>query len=99
MLLDEGKTAMISEKTMVRRSPAALGTQVDQDYVLMAGDLTYHGLDRVGSRVWELLEEPTTIDAIAPVIEAEFTVSADDARNDLVKFIQDLADRGLVLEV
>lgn len=89
---------MISETTIVRRSPDALGTQVDQDYVLMAGDLTYHGLDRVGSRVWELLEEPTTADAIAVVLEAEFTVSAADARGDLVSFIQDLSDRGLVIE-
>jgi hypothetical protein len=53
-------------------------------------------LNEVGSRIWELLREPTTADRIADVVAAEFAVTAEDAAEDVAEFLDSLGARGLV---
>lgn len=87
---------MLTASTTVRRSADAIGTQVDQDFVLMAPDLTYHGLDKVGSMVWELLAAPSTIDELAQRIGEAYSVPAEQVRDDLLPFMQTMVSKGLV---
>ena len=56
----------------------------------------YYGLDRVGTRVWELLREPRTVRDIRDRIVVEFDVDDDHARDDLLVLLGEMADRGLV---
>jgi coenzyme PQQ synthesis protein D (PqqD) len=53
-------------------------------------------LNPVGSRIWELLQSPTTAGRIAEAIAAEFTVAAADASADVLEFLEALASRGLI---
>ena len=56
----------------------------------------YYGLDGVGTRVWELLREPRTVSEIRDRMVAEFDVDDDRARDDLLVFLAEMADSGLV---
>lgn len=57
---------------------------------------TYYGLDNVGARIWQLLEEPRRIADIRDTIVAEYDVTPDRCEQDLLKLLDDLADAGLV---
>ena len=53
-------------------------------------------LNPVGSRIWELLEAPTTAERIAETLAAEFAVTRERVSEDVREFIEALDSRGLI---
>jgi hypothetical protein len=58
----------------------------------------YFGLDEVGCRIWSLVETRDLEDA-SQALAGEFDVTLEQARRDVVAFVQSLIDRGLVERV
>ena len=58
----------------------------------------YYGLNAVASRIWELLETPKTIAQLCAQICEEFEVDAQTCEAEVLKFVQDLIDNGVVHE-
>ncbi len=56
----------------------------------------YYGLDDVGARIWNLLQEPKSVSEIRDVLLEEYDVEADRCERDLLALLQRLADEGLV---
>ncbi len=56
----------------------------------------YYGLNEVGSRVWELIQQPRTTEEIETSLLEEFDVAQDRCREDLASLLQDMAAAGLV---
>jgi hypothetical protein len=56
-------------------------------------------LNDVGSHIWRLIESPTTVEAIVAEIGREFDVSPDRAERDVVDFLGQLAEAGLIRPV
>lgn len=56
----------------------------------------YHGLDAVGARIWNLLQEPRTIDDIRDTLLEEYEVEPDRCECDLLILLQQLADSELI---
>ena len=56
----------------------------------------YFGLNPVGTRIWALLDEHDTLQAIADTLCAEFDAEPERIRGDLVILISELAEAGLV---
>ena len=56
----------------------------------------YFGLDDVGCRIWELVRESGSEQAICVSLVAEYDVPADEVRKDLAEWIDDLLARGLL---
>lgn len=59
---------------------------------------SYYGLNAVGSRIWELLEAPKTITQLCAQICEEFEVDAQTCEAEILKFVRDLIDNGVVHE-
>lgn len=56
----------------------------------------YLGLDESGTRIWQVLLESDSVKAAYDTLLQEFDVDAEQLRNDLGAFVQELADLGLV---
>lgn len=56
----------------------------------------YYRLDPIGLRVWELLDQVRSVDAICGALEPEFEVSAERCRADVITFLDRLEHAGLV---
>lgn len=83
--------------TRIVASDAQVSAELDQETVILSTrDGVYFGLDGVGTRVWALVQSPTTLGAIVEVLVAEFEVAADTAFADLVALVADLEANGLV---
>ena len=79
--------------------PQVMSRMVGEETVLL--DLAsgvYFGLDGVGKRIWEVVEEGHSLGQIAAVITAEFEVDESRAQADVIEFASDLLDRGLLVE-
>jgi hypothetical protein len=84
-------------ETVVRaaRSQVActLGNEV---MILNLENGVYYGLDEVGARIWEILQEPRTLGEIRETLLSEFDVDADRCERDLVQLVGELMDAHLV---
>jgi hypothetical protein len=57
----------------------------------------YYGLDAVGTRVWQLLQQGKTIDGVCEVMLEEYDVTPDVLRDDVFRLVSELRERGIVL--
>ena len=75
----------------------ALSTTLDGESVILHQDSgTYYGLNEVGTFIWDLLQEPHSVDNICSEVVAEYDVTRERCRSDVEKLLADLADKGLV---
>ena len=58
----------------------------------------YYNLGQIGGRIWEILEEPMTVDALVEKLTDEYDVTAAQCRSDILPFLDTLLERGLLLE-
>jgi hypothetical protein len=79
----------------------AAGDQVSSD---LGGEVAildlragmYYGLDDVGARVWQLLQEPTVVGDIQATIAQEYEVEPTRARDDVLALLENMVDAGLI---
>jgi hypothetical protein len=56
----------------------------------------YFSLDNVGAKVWQLIQQPTTVSELREAILDAFEVAADVCQQDLLTLLRDLASRNLI---
>lgn len=56
----------------------------------------YYGLDPVGTRLWVLIVEHGSLQAVFDRALAEFDVSGEQLRSDLLDLVAELESRGLL---
>lgn len=87
----------ISGATKVVASDRQVSTGAEGESVILNFDEgVYYGLDKVGARIWELLQEPTTVGEIADRLAAEYEVEAERCERDVKDLLSELAGAGLV---
>lgn len=57
---------------------------------------SYYGLNRVGARIWELVQDPRSIGAIRDAIVAEYEVEPDRCERDVLELLGRLSEAGLI---
>jgi hypothetical protein len=57
---------------------------------------TYFGVDAVGARIWALIQEPRTMADLRDALLAEYEVDPDRCEGEVLAFIHEMVDRGLV---
>lgn len=83
--------------TIVTVSTNQVSTEVkDEAVILNLNDGIYYGLDMVGVRIWQLIQQPITVDDIIETMVSEFTVDSDVCKEDVVSFLEDMASRALI---
>lgn len=88
---------MITLDNYVRPESNVIGTIVDDEAVLILppqGQIKV--LNEVGARVWSLADGTRTVSDIAAAICAEYDVAPDEAESDILAFVTELVERGIV---
>lgn len=57
---------------------------------------TYFGLDEVGARIWNLIQQPRTVDEVKAALLEEYEVEASQCEADLLSLLAEMAVAGLV---
>lgn len=88
---------MIDMSRSVRRSGHVLCQDDGDEAVLLdlAGE-RYFGLNRVGARIWQLMEQPTPLRALHAELCVEFDAPAERIERDLLALMARLQDAGLI---
>lgn len=90
-------TAKIERSTRIARSADAISRAVAGEALVF--DLRanrFYSLDHVGTRVWELLTQPSTFGEVLASMLAEFDVEEERLEEDLRQLFDELSRGGLV---
>jgi hypothetical protein len=87
----------LTAESRIVASRDQVSTNLSGEVVILGlHDSTYYGLDPVGARIWALVQEPQTLNAVVDVLVAEYEVTRDQALTDLMALVASLIERGLV---
>jgi hypothetical protein len=87
----------LSLATVVCATSNQVSSRVGDEIVVLDLDsCLYYALDPVGARIFELLEQPTRLDAVLDTVVAEFDVDALTAGTDLLALVDTLVAQKLV---
>lgn len=80
------------------QNPKVLCQWLDGETVLLNLESErYYGLDRVGTRLWQLLRETDSVEATVQKMLTEFDVAETVLRGDVARWLSELLAAGLLL--
>jgi Coenzyme PQQ synthesis protein D (PqqD) len=81
----------IAEDTCIVASTHQLGSEVAGEAVILnIQSGVYYGLNPVGTKIWSLLQQPTTVNQIKTALLEEYDVDPDICDRDLQNILQEL---------
>ena len=88
---------MLSPDTVIVRSSRPFTAPAQDELVMLDPEPgRYFGLDGVGRRVWELLEQPRSVSDLCTALTGEFDVDRDKCQQDVLPFLDKLLDAKLL---
>lgn len=85
---------------LIRRQDHWLTVNIGGEVVMMNAQNGKHiGLNKVGARIWDILEKPQTFDEICRVLVQRFKVTPDACHASVERFIGELAKQGAIVIV
>lgn len=88
---------MFAPDTLVCATKENVFCELDGESVILnMADGVYYGLNAVGHRIWEFIQQPRRLNEITAALEAEFEVETEQCRADVVELLSQLAEKGLV---
>lgn len=86
--------------TVLRRSADVLEAEIDGEVVMMSGEKgEYYGLDKIGSEIWALLAEPSSVEDVCARLLPQYDVDEEQGRRDILVFLEALVSDGSVVVV
>ncbi len=81
-------------------NPDCVVREIGEGLVILVPDTsTTHSLEKLGVFVWNQLDGQRDLAAVLTAIVAEYEVSEDTARDDLLAFVDELTKAGLLQSV
>ena len=79
------------------KNPLILGANQPNSKVLFNSHSgVYCNIDAVGTRIWNLLDEPKTLSEIVSGLQAAYAVDREQCEQETLAFLAKLADSGFV---
>jgi Coenzyme PQQ synthesis protein D (PqqD) len=91
------KTNSLALHDIVAVTPGQISSDLAGETVIL--DLTsgvYYGLNEVGAKIWNLIQQPHTIESIQQNLLQEYDVDPEVCTQDLLQVLQELQAAGLV---
>ena len=87
----------LSARSIVVASPDQVSCPLgDELAILNLSNTVYYGLDPVGSRVWHLLQNPTSVGELRDALVNEYDVEAERCETDLLELLEKMCAEGLI---
>jgi len=83
--------------TRLVRDPSLTTAELDGEVVMLSLETSrYYGLNLVGSRIWELLAQPQTLQQVCDTLLNEYDVTRVQCEREVLDVAQKLIDEKLV---
>lgn len=88
---------ILSAASIVVRSGGIVAAEVDGEIVALNPEKgTCYGLNKVGSRVWKVIAEPSRVGDICTSLVREYDVDQATCERQVLKLLEELRGEGLI---
>ncbi len=88
---------IINNQSIIQRSNKLVSSNMDGETVMMSIENgEYFGLNSVGSRMWELIENPIKVNTLIELLLDEFDVSREQCEAETMEFLNHLLEKKLL---
>jgi hypothetical protein len=82
----------------VRASDDVVMRELDGEAVLLnLASGMYFGLDSVGTRIWQLIDQHHSLSAVVKAMCEEFDAPPDTIERDVLRLVTELVEKGIVV--
>jgi hypothetical protein len=90
----------VARDSVVVRNKELVFREVDGETVMLSVETgKYYGLDPVGGKIWELIEQPMAVSELCARLLEEFDVELETCEQDVLCFLNQLAEEQIVVTV
>jgi hypothetical protein len=90
-------TMSISTESIISKIEDVVASDIDDEKVMMSVEKgQYYGLDPIGSRVWELIEEPVKVSELIDTLFQKYDVDRETCERDVLAFLEELHEYGIL---
>jgi hypothetical protein len=68
----------------------------DESAILSLKNSVYYGMDTVGTRIWNLLQQPRSVREVCDAMLDEYDVDRDRMERDLLALLAEMRGEGLI---
>lgn len=87
----------IKQGTIIKRKDNQLFSEIDGEVVMLSVENSeYYGMDKVGSRIWQILEKEIKFRDLISLLIEEYDVTEDQCIKDTMAFLEMLDEKGLI---
>ena len=84
---------------LISRNPEVCAAELDGEICLFEPvKAEYLNLNKTGSAIWNLLEEPSTLEFLLKELQSRYSVDPDTCRQETEAFISEALERGMLQE-
>lgn len=87
---------MNRDTTIVRTNKALVSSIEDELVMFDVNAGQYYGLNNVATAVWNHLETKKTVDELCQSLTADFDISLEECRKEMLEFLPELEEKGLI---
>lgn len=88
---------MISDTAIISQATSLVAAEMDGEIVMLSIDNgKYYGMDAVGSKIWNLVNEPLSFSDLIGILINEYDVGVEQCKNDILNFLQYLDKENLI---
>lgn len=89
--------ATITLGSTIVQTTSLVSSTIDEDIVMLDVERgVYYGVSDVGSRIWQLLEEPRSLNTITEILLSEYEVDRATCEQHVLEFVRELYTKHLV---
>jgi hypothetical protein len=83
--------------SIIKRNPEIITSNIDGEIVMMSTEMgEYYGLDEIGSRIWDLIENPLPVSELVSKLLDEFNTDKETCTSDTLDFLNELVVKKIV---
>ena len=81
------------------RNKQIIDGELDNQQIMMSLENgTYYGLNPIGKRIWDLIENPLSFEDIVQILLSEFEVSKDQCNQEVQLFLDNAMKMEIILK-
>lgn len=90
--------APIDLNSLVSRAQGFTTAAVHNELMMLNVDQgAYYSLDPIAAEIWNLMEQPMQVEALADQLQKRYAVSAEQCLADVLEFLEKLRENGMIL--
>ncbi len=91
------QTLNMLPSAIISKAPDQIASELgDEAVILNLASGAYYGLNEVGARVWDLIQQPCTVAKILHTLLTEYDVQPEVCEQDLTKILMEMKDVCLI---